>query len=176
MPYSDVKFFEAGLESVKKAGDIRTAIASLVQLAAESANSTAASFYLLDETEQVLKPFMTFGLPQSYVDGCGAVPVGEQCCGRAVQHRKPWVVSDMLSDPLFASAKQASLDSPIRAAFSVPVIDENGRCIGSLACHYANPYTPTENDLQRNADWAKLIAHTVCTYQNQPEQSMVPEP
>ena len=171
MRQSDMQFFEVGLESVNKAGNIRVAVGNLVQLAAESANSAAGSFYLVDEEAQVLRPFMTFGLSQSYIDACGPVPIGEQCCGRAVQHRKPWIVSDMQTDPLFASAKKASLDSPIRAAFSVPVIDETGRCVGSLACHYAHPYTPTDDDLQRNAEWAKLIAHALQLYANQPEQT-----
>lgn len=170
MRSSDIKFFEAGLDSVKNAGNIRMAVASLVQLAAESANSKAASFYLLDEAEQTLKPFMTFGLSQQYIDGCGAVPVGAQCCGRAVQHLKPWVVSDMLSDPLFASARQASLESGIRAAFSVPVIDEGNKCIGSLACHYETAYTPTKEDIERNLQWAKLIAHAVSIYNGSPER------
>jgi GAF domain-containing protein len=145
------------------------AIASLVQLAAESANSKAASFYVLDEAEQVLKPFMTFGLPQQFVDGCGVIPVGEQCCGRAVQHLKPWIVSNMLSDPLFASAKQTSLESGITAGFSVPVIDERNKCIGALGCHYATVYTPTDDDIKRNLQWAKLIAHAVSTYRRSTE-------
>lgn len=164
MGASDIKFFEAGLESVKRAGNIRMAIAGLVQLAAESANSKAASFYVLDDAQRALKPFMTFGLPQDYVDRCGYVPVGEQCCGRAVQHLKPWIVSDMLSDPLFASARQASIETGIRAAFSVPVINDDNKCLGSLACHYETVYTPTSNDISRNLQWAKLIAHAVSTY------------
>ncbi len=169
MGCSDIKFFEAGLDSIKNAGNIRMAVGSLVQLAAESANSKAASFYLLDEAEQALKPFMTFGLSQEYIDGCGVVPVGAQCCGRAVQHRKPWVVSDMLSDPLFASARQASLESGIRAAFSVPVIDESDKCVGSLACHYEAAYTPTKADIERNLQWAKLIAHAMSVYNSSSE-------
>jgi GAF domain-containing protein len=56
--------------------------------------------------------------------------------------RKPWIVSDMLSDPLFAAAKEASVKSGIRAAFSVPVITADGRVLGSLACHIASHLLP----------------------------------
>jgi hypothetical protein len=52
---------------------------------------------------------------------CGDVRVGDQCCGRAVLHKKPWIVANMLTDPLFASAGDSVADYPIRAGFSVPV-------------------------------------------------------
>jgi GAF domain-containing protein len=154
-------------------GDLRIALGHLIQLAAESANSDAASIYLLDSQENVLKPLVTYGLPEAYVAACGNVKVGDQCCGRAFLHRKPWVVSDMLTDPLFASAREAALLSPVRAAFSVPIIDQNGPCLGSLACHYSKPYTPTSEDLDRNKLWAAMIAHTVSSYQS---SRLIPRP
>jgi GAF domain-containing protein len=130
----------------------------LVRLAGEGANSQACSLYLLNDAGTHLVPGIIIGLPDSYVLGCGPVELGTQCCGRAAKHRKPWIVSDMHTDPLFASAKQASIDSNIRAAFSVPVISISGKVLGSLACHYADPYTPTANDIERNEIFAKLIA------------------
>jgi GAF domain-containing protein len=81
-----------------------------------------------------------------------------------VQHRRPWIVSDMLSDPLFADARAAAENSEIRAAFSVPVTDAADKCIGSLACHYNRPYTPTSYDLERNRVFATLIAFTIAKY------------
>ena len=41
-----------------------------------------------EEAEQVLKPLVTFNLPESHVRLCGNIPFGEQCCGRAVHHYK----------------------------------------------------------------------------------------
>lgn len=160
----DITFFESGLRLVNGRGDLKTALAELLQLAAESANSASASFYLLDARKNVLRPVVTYGLPPAYVEACGSIAVGDQCCGRAVQYRKPWIVSDMLNDPLFASAKAAALMSPIRAAFSVPVIGEDGDCFGSLACHYAESYTATREQIERNETWATMIAHTLSSY------------
>jgi hypothetical protein len=78
---------------------------------------------------------------------CRNVRTGDQCCGRAVQHRKPWVVSDTLTDPLFASARDAALRSRVRAAFSVPVVNEASECLGSFACHYGEPISPLSEKL-----------------------------
>jgi GAF domain-containing protein len=103
-----------------------------------------------------LNPYIVNNFPQEYITGIGSVRVGTQCCGRAVEHKRPWVVTDMLTDPLFAEARAAAEASPIRAAFSVPVFDGD-RVIGALACHYQNPHTPTPWDIERNESFAKLI-------------------
>jgi GAF domain-containing protein len=160
----ELSFFESGLQLVQGNGDLKRAVGELVQLAAEAGNCKAASFYIADGRNQVLKPLVTFGLPPAYVEACGNVRIGDQCCGRAVEHRKPWIVSDMLTDPLFASARDAALLSPIRAAFSVPVIDEAGECFGSLACHYGETHFPSPEEIERNTTWAGMIAHVLTQY------------
>ena len=163
-----LRFFENALfHKANGNGDLKTAIGELIRLAADSAKSTSASLYVLDPNRAVLKPLATFGLPEQYVQACGDVRVGDQCCGRAVQQRKPWIVSDMLEDPLFASAKKAAQVSPIRAAFSVPVIDERGDCLGSLGCHYDHPHVPAKADIERNEIWASMIAHVISRYNGQ---------
>jgi GAF domain-containing protein len=130
----------------------------LVRLAGEGANSNACSLYLLNDAKTHLVPGVVIGLPESYVAGCGNVEVGTQCCGRAVQHKKAWIVSDMLSDPLFAEAKKAAQESGIRSGFSVPVISSSGEVLGALGCQYRWPYTPPPTHIERNEIFAKLIA------------------
>jgi putative methionine-R-sulfoxide reductase with GAF domain len=147
-------------------GDLKRALGELVQMAAESAHSKFGSFYVVDRSENVLKPLVTYGLPQAYIEECGNVRIGDQCCGRAVQHRKPWTVSDMLSDPLFESAREAAMKSPIRAGFSVPVIDENGNCLGSLASQYDEVHVATPEEIVRNQIWAEMIAETISVYRS----------
>jgi GAF domain-containing protein len=133
----------------------RTFIANLVRLASEAAGAHGATLYLVDG--EVMHPYVIHNLSQEYIDGIGAVRVGTQCCGRAVQQRKPWIVSDMLSDPLFADGCAGALRSNVRAAFSVPVIDGQN-VVGSLACHYREPHEPRNVDIERNENFAKLIA------------------
>ena len=161
MQNGNIRFFENGLQLVKGNGELKTSLARLVRLAAEGVQSTGSSFYAVHDEEKVLIPVITYGLPSSYVEACGNVRIGDQCCGRAVQYRKPWIVADMLKDPLFAAAKEAANVSPIRAGFSVPVIAGTGRCIGSLGCHYPEPYMPTPEQVRRNQELASMIAHTV---------------
>jgi GAF domain-containing protein len=131
---------------------------NLVRLAAEIADAHAASLFTVDG--DFLLPYVIYNLPPDYVAGIGSVRVGAQCCGRAVEQKKPWIVTDMLTDPLFAEGREGAAKSVIRAAFSVPVFD-SGNAIASLACHYTIPHIPTALDIERNEHFAKLIAITL---------------
>lgn len=133
-------------------------LTSLVRIACEIADASAGSLFLVDG--DVLRPFIIYNLPPAYVAGIGTVRVGSQCCGRAVAHKKPWIVTDMLTDPLFAEGREGAESSPIRAAFSVPVL-QDGRAIASLACHFSKPHTPTTVEVERNQVFARLIAITL---------------
>jgi GAF domain-containing protein len=127
----------------------------MVRLACELADADGATLFFVDGL--VLRPYIIYNLPKEYIAGIGAVRVGSQCCGRAVEHKNPWVVADMLTDPLFAEGRAGAVSSPIRAAFSVPVIDGD-HAIASLACHFAAPRAPSALDIERNEVFAKLIA------------------
>lgn len=157
----DLSLLAESLNSIRQATDLNSKLTELVRLAAEAAKSDAASLYLVHEDEGVLKPAVVLGLPEDFVKGCGNVAIGDQCCGRAVKFRRPWVVSDMVSDPLFASGREAALQSGIRAGFSVPVIDAEDNCVAALGCHYRKPFQPTTYEIERNRVFATLIAFTI---------------
>ena len=127
----------------------------LVRLAAQGVGSSSASFYTVQDG--VLRPWYVYGLPPEYVAACGPVKIGDQCCGRAVAHKRPWVVSNMLTDPDWTELRQEVEQTPIRAAFSVPVMIDD-QCIGSLACHFKKPYQPNQDAIERNQIFATLIA------------------
>jgi GAF domain-containing protein len=130
----------------------------MVRLACDIADAHAASLFLVDG--DVLRPYIIYNLPEEYIAGIGEVRVGTQCCGRAVEAKKPWVVTDMLEDPLFAEGRDGAANSLIQAAFSVPVFDGD-EVIASLACHYTSAHTPSALDIERNEHFARLIAITL---------------
>jgi GAF domain-containing protein len=133
-------------------------VVKLLRLACEIADAQGASLFLVNG--DVLEPYVIYNLPEDYIAGIGEVRVGSQCCGRAVEARKPWIVTDMLKDPLFAEGRDGAVHSPIRAAFSVPVFQE-GEVIAALACHYTAPHVPSAVDIDRNEHFARLIAITL---------------
>ncbi len=130
-------------------------LATMVRLACELAGADGATLFYVDGS--ILRPYIVYNLPKEYIAGIGTVRVGSQCCGRAVAQKKPWIVADMLTDPLFAEGRVGAEASPIRAAFSIPVMDGD-KAIASLACHFVKPNVPSDLDIERNEVFAKLIA------------------
>ena len=158
---SDIGFLQQGLQVIQSETLVHSTLNELVQLAVNAARSEAGSLFLLDEERQVLKIAVAIGLPDEYVKGCGDIALGDQCCGRAAQQKKAWVVTDMLTDPLFASAREASVKSGIRAAFSVPVIDAQGKVLGSAGLSLSETFLT--NCLQNRAQPPICHLNSICT-------------
>jgi GAF domain-containing protein len=161
---NDLQFLQAGMKFLAESQDLNATIHRIVELAANACGSNMGTLCLVDRTEQVLKPFAAVGLPDAYLEGCGRIGVGEQCCGRAALHRVPWVVEDMRTDPLFKVAADNAAKVGVRAAFSVPVLDAHGECIAVLASHFHERYRPTEYTLERARLFAQLIAFALAKY------------
>jgi hypothetical protein len=154
-------FFTGGEAILPKHDGLSLAIATYVDLAVESSGASGGSFYVRNVTREVLVPYATIEIPPAFTRLCGDVRVGDQCCGRAVLHKKPWIVANMLTDPLFASGGDAVANSPIRAGFSVPVLEASGECVGALGCVFQEPHTPTPEQISQNEIWADFIARTI---------------
>jgi GAF domain-containing protein len=117
------------------------------------------ALYLIDESLGVLKPAVVIGLPEEYVKGCGDIPLGEQCCGRAALNNLPWYVEDIWNNPTFpADAREAARRAGVRAGFSVPVVNAQGMCIGSLSAHFCAPHTPSDHEIRNHCMFAQLVA------------------
>jgi GAF domain-containing protein len=149
------------MQHVASSADLNAVIRGLVEAASASVGTNMGSLYLLDRSRGVLTPFVLLNLPDSYIAGCAEVPLGTQCCGRAALHRIPWIVRDMWTDPLFVDCREAAMAAGMRSAFSVPVLDANGQCLGSLASHFSTEYFPSADDLERQSVFAKLIAYAL---------------
>ena len=152
-------FFTDGEAILPKHDGLSLAIATYVDV--ESSGASGGSFYVRNMTREVLVPYATIEIPPDFTRLCGDVRVGDQCCGRAVLHKKPWIVANMLTDPLFASGRDAVAKSPIRAGFSVPVLEAGGACIGALGCVFREPHSPTTEQISQNEIWADFIARTI---------------
>jgi len=155
----DSQFLVAGMKHVaNNSEDLVSVVRGLVEAAVACVGSNMGSLYLLDEKRGVLTPFVLHNIPESYLEGCSEVALGTQCCGRAALHKTPWIVSDMWTDPLFVDCRAAAIAAGLRSAFSVPVLDGNGKCKGALAAHFRETYVPSPYDLERQSLFAKLIA------------------
>ncbi|WP_375058547.1 ATP-binding protein [Zobellella sp. DQSA1] len=71
---------------------------------------------------------------------------GVGSCGTAMYRRQTVIVEDIATDPLWAAYKELALAHELRACWSMPVMDGEGRVLASFALYHHNPKAPTEAD------------------------------
>lgn len=112
------------------------------------------SVLLLEPDGVTLRSAASPSLPGEYsraVDGVRAGPCMGSC-GTAIYRKQPVVVSDIATDPLWASFKHVALSHGLRACWSTPIASQDGRLMGTFVVYYREPRVPDTQHLQ-------LIAH-----------------
>jgi PAS domain S-box-containing protein len=100
-------------------------------------------------------------LPHDYnqkVDGLKIGPtVGS--CGTAAYLKKPVIVSDTFTDPLWADYREIAQQYGLRACWSTPILSQQGEALGTFAMYYREVRSPSAYELQlieRTAHLASL--------------------
>ncbi len=89
-------------------------------------------------------------LPEEYnrkIDGLTIGPtVGS--CGTAAYLKKPVIVSDTFSDPLWADFRDIARQYGLRACWSTPILSHQGEGLGTFAMYYRQVRSPSAYELQ----------------------------
>jgi PAS domain S-box-containing protein len=100
-------------------------------------------------------------LPHDYnqkVDGLKIGPtVGS--CGTAAYLKKPVIVSDTFTDPLWADYREIAQQYGLRACWATPILSQQGEVLGTFAMYYREVRSPSAYELQlieRTAHLASL--------------------
>ncbi|MFO1022965.1 MAG: PAS domain S-box protein, partial [Planctomycetales bacterium] len=106
-----------------------------------------ASILLFDPEDQRLRHGAAPSLPREYVQLIDGVKIGEGVgsCGTAAWRRKPVIVEDIESDPLWADFKELGRTFGFRACWSSPILTHQGEVLGTFALYYAEPTRPTSH-------------------------------
>jgi len=136
--------------------DVLTSITRLIEAHSEG---MLCSIFLLDEDGLHLRYGVAANLPQAYraaFDGtCIGPNVGS--CGAAAYLRQPVFVSDILSHPNWANFRSVVLPSGLRAAWSTPIMSQDGKVLGTFCMYYREVRHPGTHDIQL-IDYASRIA------------------
>ncbi|MCW5751263.1 MAG: PAS domain S-box protein [Alphaproteobacteria bacterium] len=92
-----------------------------------------------------LRPSAAPRLPAEYGRALDGLLVGPDVgsCGAAAWRREQVIVSDTLTDPLWADYRDVAQALGLRACWSTPVLDAAGRVLATFALHYDEPRSPT---------------------------------
>ncbi|MGH6980867.1 MAG: ATP-binding protein, partial [Stellaceae bacterium] len=100
-------------------------------------------------------------LPDEYNRAINDLEIGPSVgsCGTAAYRKKPVIVSDIATDPLWEGPREFALSFGLRACLSQPVINDSGVVLGTIAMYYREPRKPTARDfglLQPSAGLVRL--------------------
>jgi len=107
-----------------------------------------------------LHPLATPGLPESFSRQIEGLAIGPEVgsCGTAAYRNEPVIVTDIATDPLWANYRQLAEPWGIRACWSSPIRDREGRVLGTFAFYYHEARGPSEFEQQIVATAVHLCA------------------
>jgi PAS domain S-box-containing protein len=113
------------------------------------------SVLLLDADGTTLRHGAAPSLPKEYMQAIDGIQIGPcvGSCGTAAYRKQSVVVSDIATDPLWASCRQIALPHGLRACWSTPIASQDGKILGTFAVYYREPRAP-------DAQHLRLITHS----------------
>src|SRR6266542_1199369 len=129
--------------------------------------NTITTVLLMDPDGKRLWPTAGPRVPAGWTQAITPLEIGPYVgsCGTAAFLKKPVVVSDIASDPLFVNYQDGAyrdlaLNYGLRASWSQPLISKNDEVLGTFAMYFAEPRSPSDSDLEliKRAGHIALIA------------------
>jgi PAS domain S-box-containing protein len=135
------EFFRAGqsgvLEMIAADAPLADVLTSLVLLMEGQAEGLRCSILLLNRDGKHVRHGAAPNLPEAYVKAVNGAPIGPRngSCGTAMYTRRPVVVTDVMTDPLWSDYRELAKICGLRACWSTPILSAQGDVLGSFAMY-----------------------------------------
>jgi PAS domain S-box-containing protein len=139
--------------------DLRETLSEITRLVETLAPPALCTILLLDMDGRHLRVGAAPSLPEPYNRAMDGLEIGPSVgsCGTAAYRRRPVIVSDIATDPLFEGPRDFILSFGLRACWSMPVLNEHGSVLGTVAMYYRETREPTGRDWGLLEPAARLI-------------------
>jgi len=147
------------LESIVGGAPLETVLDQICRLCQEVLDNSRCSILRLEPDGVHARLAAAPDLPTGYLAATDSVAIGPSVgsCGAAMATRKPVIVIDIASDPLWNEYRQHALDHGLRACWSFPIMAD-GTVFGTFGIYYGTVHAPSADDLQVASRLAKLAA------------------
>ncbi|HZX29164.1 MAG TPA: ATP-binding protein [Telluria sp.] len=132
------------LEMVATGAPLRATLDALMLLIEAQSDGLFCSVLLLDEDGEHIHPGAGPNMPADYMAALDGLPIGPMAgsCGTAMYRRETVVVTDVLSDPLWAPYTAVIEPYGFRACWSTPIFLRDEEVLGSFAMYYKEVRSP----------------------------------
>jgi signal transduction histidine kinase/ActR/RegA family two-component response regulator len=152
-----------GLDNVLKMlamGDsLKETLENLIEYIESKIHGVKCSILLLDNSGQYLLRGAAPSLPKSYCDALDGFLIGPNVgsCGTAAYKNEMVIVDDIETSPLWVDFKGLALSHDLRACWSTPIVNNEGKVLGTLCPYFSEPRSPSEDEIQ-TAQFAAYLA------------------
>jgi PAS domain S-box-containing protein len=138
------------LEMIAANASLSEVLTSLVLLMEGQANGLRCSILLLNRDGKHVRHGAAPNLPEAYVKAVDGAPIGPRngSCGTAMYLRRPVVVKDVMTDPLWADYRKLAEICGLRACWSTPILSPQGDVLGSFAMYRQETRGPQPEELR----------------------------
>ncbi|MGW1048642.1 SpoIIE family protein phosphatase [Streptomyces sp. NPDC001118] len=121
------------------------------------------SVLLVDADGRHLRHGTAPRLPDFYNEAVDGTPIAEGVgsCGTAAHRRRPVIVTDIATDPLWQDYRELASRAGVAACWSTPIQDADGRLLGTFAMYHRTPMAPTDKDMALSAAFTRIAALAV---------------
>src|SRR6266404_8365522 len=125
------------LEMVAANAPLPEVLTNLVLLMEAQAEGMLCSILVLTADGMRVRHGAAPSLPEAYVKAVNGAPIGPRngSCGTAMYLKRPVVVTDVMTDPLWADYRGLAEICGLRACWSTPIFSHQGDVIGSFAMY-----------------------------------------
>ena len=138
------------LDLIARGESLHQVLDTLLRIIQLQCPGMLASILLLDADGLHVRHGGAPDLPEGYVRAIDGLPIGPQAgsCGTAMYTRKPVVVGDIATDPLWNDYRAVALKNDLRACWSTPIFDSERRVLGTFAMYFRSPGLPNQTHLR----------------------------
>ena len=125
------------LEMVASGAPLSDTLVNIVRLLEAHAEGMVCSILLLGPNGKNVQHGAAPSLPEAYVRAVDGSPIGPRngSCGTAMFLKQPVVVTDVMTDPLWADYREHAAICGFRACWSTPILSSQGNVLGSFAMY-----------------------------------------
>jgi GAF domain-containing protein len=143
-----------GLDNVLKMlaiGDsLKETLEKLIEYLESKIQGVRCSILLMDNSGQYLLKGAAPSLPKPYCDALDGFLIGPNVgsCGTAAYKNEMVIVGDIETSPLWADFKGLALSHDLKACWSTPIVNIQGKVLGTLCPYFSEPRSPSEDEIQ----------------------------
>ncbi|NHZ87663.1 GAF domain-containing protein [Massilia sp. CCM 8733] len=122
----------------------------LMHLIEFQSDDLLCSLMLLDEDGRTMHPASGPSLPPAFLAAMDGAAIGPCAgsCGTAMYRGETVIVTDVMTDPLWADYRALIAPHGLRACWSTPIHGDRQQILGSFAMYYREPKPPGQADLR----------------------------